>query len=242
MQPVAEAPVAFAGHSLGQVTALIAAGSLPFDEGVRFAARRAELTQAAADAHPGRMAALLGRDARAGRGRVRGRARRVLGRERQRTGPGRDRGHSRGARAGFGAGEGARRQASHSAQRGRRVPHTVDARREHRAGGGIGERCVRATDGAGRVEPRRSRLLRRRRLARPARRARVRAGALALDHDHARRRSARARSAKSGTVRCSPPLAKRGAPDVVVQKISAPDDITPERTNPDGIPTKLEVG
>jgi len=54
------APVAFAGHSLGQVTALIAAGVLPLEAGVRFAARRAELTQAAADAHPGRMVALLG--------------------------------------------------------------------------------------------------------------------------------------------------------------------------------------
>jgi [acyl-carrier-protein] S-malonyltransferase len=54
------APVAFAGHSLGQVTALIAAGVLSLDDGVRFAARRAELTQTAADAHPGRMAALLG--------------------------------------------------------------------------------------------------------------------------------------------------------------------------------------
>lgn len=53
-------PVAFAGHSLGQVSALIAAGVLSLDDGVRFAARRAELTQAAADAHPGRMAALLG--------------------------------------------------------------------------------------------------------------------------------------------------------------------------------------
>jgi len=53
-------PIAFAGHSLGQVTALIASGALPLDAGVRFAARRAELTQAAADAHPGRMAALLG--------------------------------------------------------------------------------------------------------------------------------------------------------------------------------------
>jgi [acyl-carrier-protein] S-malonyltransferase len=53
-------PVAFAGHSLGQVTALIAAGALPLEDGVRFAARRAELTQAAADRHPGRMAALLG--------------------------------------------------------------------------------------------------------------------------------------------------------------------------------------
>ncbi|HYU39832.1 MAG TPA: ACP S-malonyltransferase [Acidimicrobiia bacterium] len=55
-----EAPVAFAGHSLGQVSALIAACGLPLEDGVRFAARRAELTQAAADAHPGRMVALLG--------------------------------------------------------------------------------------------------------------------------------------------------------------------------------------
>jgi [acyl-carrier-protein] S-malonyltransferase len=53
-------PIAFAGHSLGQVTALIASGALDLDDGVRFAARRAELTQAAADARPGRMAALLG--------------------------------------------------------------------------------------------------------------------------------------------------------------------------------------
>ncbi len=52
--------VAFAGHSLGQVTALIASGVLSLEDGVRFAARRAELTQAAADAHPGKMAALLG--------------------------------------------------------------------------------------------------------------------------------------------------------------------------------------
>ena len=55
-------PVAFAGHSLGQITALIASGALGFDDGVRLAARRAELTQAAADRHPGRMAALMGAD------------------------------------------------------------------------------------------------------------------------------------------------------------------------------------
>ncbi|MFN8036561.1 MAG: ACP S-malonyltransferase [Acidimicrobiia bacterium] len=53
-------PVAYAGHSLGQVTALVASGALPFDEGVRFTARRGEATQAAADANPGRMAALVG--------------------------------------------------------------------------------------------------------------------------------------------------------------------------------------
>jgi [acyl-carrier-protein] S-malonyltransferase len=51
---------AYAGHSLGQVSALIAAGALSFDDGVRLAARRAELTQACADARPQAMAALLG--------------------------------------------------------------------------------------------------------------------------------------------------------------------------------------
>lgn len=59
-RPYIHETVAFAGHSLGQVTSLIAAGVIDLDDGVRFAAKRAELTQAAADAHPGRMAALLG--------------------------------------------------------------------------------------------------------------------------------------------------------------------------------------
>ena len=53
-------PVAFAGHSLGQITALMAAGTLPFDEGIRLAARRAGHTQRAADRTKGRMVALLG--------------------------------------------------------------------------------------------------------------------------------------------------------------------------------------
>lgn len=53
-------PVAFAGHSLGQVTALIASGALDLPDGVRLAARRAEVTQAAADRRPGRMVALMG--------------------------------------------------------------------------------------------------------------------------------------------------------------------------------------
>ncbi len=52
--------LAFAGHSLGQMTALVAAGALPFADGCRLAARRAEHTQAAADAQPGRLVALLG--------------------------------------------------------------------------------------------------------------------------------------------------------------------------------------
>lgn len=52
--------VAFAGHSLGQITALVAAGAIPFDDGCRLAVARATATQNAADAKPGRLAALLG--------------------------------------------------------------------------------------------------------------------------------------------------------------------------------------
>jgi [acyl-carrier-protein] S-malonyltransferase len=57
---VDEPPVAFAGHSLGQITALLAAGAVDRGDGFRLAARRAELSQASADARPGRMAALVG--------------------------------------------------------------------------------------------------------------------------------------------------------------------------------------
>jgi len=51
---------AVAGHSLGQVTALIAAGAVSFDDGVRLAVARADACRAADDARPGRLAALLG--------------------------------------------------------------------------------------------------------------------------------------------------------------------------------------
>jgi len=61
-QALDEAPVAFAGHSLGQITALIASGALSLEEGVRLAAERADCTQVAADARPGRLAALIGAD------------------------------------------------------------------------------------------------------------------------------------------------------------------------------------
>jgi [acyl-carrier-protein] S-malonyltransferase len=61
-QLVDEPPVAFAGHSLGQITALIAAGVVEREDGLRLAVRRAELSQRSADANPGRMAALMGAD------------------------------------------------------------------------------------------------------------------------------------------------------------------------------------
>jgi [acyl-carrier-protein] S-malonyltransferase len=55
-------PVAFAGHSLGQITALLAAGATAPGDGYRLAARRADASQRSADARPGRMAALMGID------------------------------------------------------------------------------------------------------------------------------------------------------------------------------------
>ena len=79
----------------GQVTALIASGVIDLDDGVRFAARRAELTQAAADAHPGKHGRTARRDGRRRAGRVRRGTRRVLDRQRQRPGPDRHRGNTR---------------------------------------------------------------------------------------------------------------------------------------------------
>lgn len=58
--PTVGSVVGFAGHSLGQVTALVASGVLDFDEGIRLAARRAGHTQEAAEQRPGEMAVLLG--------------------------------------------------------------------------------------------------------------------------------------------------------------------------------------
>ncbi len=55
-------PAYVAGHSLGEYSALVAAGSLPFDEAVRLLRIRGELMQSAGDKNPGTMAAVLGLD------------------------------------------------------------------------------------------------------------------------------------------------------------------------------------
>ena len=51
---------AVAGHSLGEYTALVAAGVLTEQDGLRLVAERGQAMQAAADAAPGTMAAVLG--------------------------------------------------------------------------------------------------------------------------------------------------------------------------------------
>jgi [acyl-carrier-protein] S-malonyltransferase len=51
---------AVAGHSLGEYTALVAAGAVPAEAGARLVAARGDAMQEAADAAPGTMAAVLG--------------------------------------------------------------------------------------------------------------------------------------------------------------------------------------
>lgn len=53
-------PEMVAGHSLGELSALTAAGCLKFEDGVRLVAKRALAMQAACEARPGTMAAVIG--------------------------------------------------------------------------------------------------------------------------------------------------------------------------------------
>jgi [acyl-carrier-protein] S-malonyltransferase len=55
-------PAFVAGHSMGELSALVACGALPFSEALRLVRRRGELMKRAGDVSPGGMAAILGLD------------------------------------------------------------------------------------------------------------------------------------------------------------------------------------
>lgn len=55
-------PAAVAGHSLGEFSALVAAGALSFEDGLRLVAKRAMAMQRCCESQPGGMAAILGLD------------------------------------------------------------------------------------------------------------------------------------------------------------------------------------
>jgi [acyl-carrier-protein] S-malonyltransferase len=55
-------PAAVAGHSLGEFTALVAAGALTFEDALRLVRARGEAMKAAGEEQPGGMAAVLGLD------------------------------------------------------------------------------------------------------------------------------------------------------------------------------------
>lgn len=55
-------PASVAGHSLGELSALTAAGALSFSDGIKLVRRRGELMKRAGELNPGGMAAILGVD------------------------------------------------------------------------------------------------------------------------------------------------------------------------------------
>lgn len=55
-------PVSVAGHSLGEISALTAAGALAFSDGLKLVRTRGELMKRAGELNPGGMAAILGVD------------------------------------------------------------------------------------------------------------------------------------------------------------------------------------
>lgn len=54
------APVFMAGHSMGQYSALVAAGVVSLEDGLRLVRERGRLMQASGEGHPGAMAAIIG--------------------------------------------------------------------------------------------------------------------------------------------------------------------------------------
>ena len=128
-------PAYFAGHSLGEYTALVAAGALRFEDALPLVRFRAQAMQEAVPEGTGGIAAILGLDEGAIQRSVRrGRAGRgARAREPELARPGRDRRASRRGRARHGAREGEGRQARRDAADERAVALQPDEARRRAA-------------------------------------------------------------------------------------------------------------
>ena len=131
-----------AGHSLGEYTALCAAGAFSLADTARLLRLRGQAMQAAVPVGVGAMCALLGADLDKAQALAEAAARRrsVPGRQRQRSRPGRALRPSRRDRARGRAGQGPRHQARRDPACLRAVPLLADAAR--RRGDGRGARAT----------------------------------------------------------------------------------------------------
>ena len=126
-------PDAVAGHSLGEFSALVVAGALSFEDGLKLVSKRAMAMQAACEAQPGTMAAILGLD-RGGDLRVD--RRRGGRRQLQLPGTARHFGRRGGRGCGLRKGQGRRRAPCAASARGRCVPLAADGAGQAGAGKG----------------------------------------------------------------------------------------------------------
>ena len=169
---------AVAGHSLGEYTALVAAGVLTAADGARLVGERGEAMQAAADAQPGTMAAVLGLDPE-------GVAKACDGVDGAWVANDNAPGQIVIAGTAAGVEAAGQRAKDLGAKRvmplpvGGRVPLAVDGAGPGPARRGVGRGRVRARRGRGRGQRGRPRSRRRRRLVRPAVSSAVPAGPMA---------------------------------------------------------------
>ena len=136
-----------AGHSLGEYSALCAAGALTLADAAKLLRLRGQAMQQAVPAGEGAMAAILGLDfdkvsaiALDGRARTLSDRRDLRGRQRQWRRPGRHLRHQGGGRAGDRTRQGRRRQARAAAAGLRAVPLRADDARRRGDGQGAGRR------------------------------------------------------------------------------------------------------
>ena len=151
-------PAFYAGHSMGQYSAMVAAGVLELGDGVRLVRERGRLMQASGAGREGRMAAIIGLDdARLPELVDRAGAHGVFGvANRNSPGPGRRVRRAAGGRGGARAGPRARRQAGDRAAGLGRGPLAADGRGGRRDADRARRRSLRRPDGTAPRQPRRA--------------------------------------------------------------------------------------